>query len=159
MVTDRNKSERKVKFYLLSSASIVFTFLDKLKGVFMSPFEILLPLAVIFIMTKLLGLGSQKIGLPAVIGMLIAGLLIGLLKYIPCEPLQNMFFSDPIKEELSVFSKVGVVLIMFSTGLGTDLKQLKSSGAASVVITAFGVIVPMALGTLVAWAFNQGGGF
>lgn len=159
MVTDRNKSEKKVKFYLLSSASIVFTFLDKLKGVFMSPFEILLPLAVIFIMTKLLGLGSQKIGLPAVIGMLIAGLLIGLLKYIPCEPLQNMFFSDPIKEELSVFSKVGVVLIMFSTGLGTDLKQLKSSGAASVVITAFGVIVPMALGTLVAWAFNQGGGF
>lgn len=108
----------------------------------MSPFEILLPLAVIFITTKLLGLGSQKIGLPAVIGMLIAGLLIGLLKYIPCEPLQNMFFSDPIKEELSVFSKVGVVLIMFSTGLGTDLKQLKSSGAASVVITAFGVIVP-----------------
>lgn len=121
----------------------------------MSPFEILLPLAVIFIMTKLLGLGSQKIGLPAVIGMLIAGLLIGLLKYIPCEPLQNMFFSDPIKEELSVFSKVGVVLIMFSTGLGTDLKQLKSSGAASVVITAFGVIVPMALGTLVAWGLQS----
>ena len=48
---------------------------------------------------------------------------------------------------------------MFSTGLSTDLKQLKSSGAASVVITLFGVVVPMALGTLVAWAFHQGGGF
>ncbi|MFQ7079026.1 MAG: hypothetical protein ACLRSW_14425 [Christensenellaceae bacterium] len=27
------------------------------------------------------------------------------------------------------------------------------------VITLFGVVVPMALGTLVAWAFHQGGGF
>ena len=51
----------------------------------MSPFEILLPLALILILTKLLGLGSQKIGLPAVIGMLIAGLLLGLLDYIPSE--------------------------------------------------------------------------
>lgn len=91
--------------------------------------------------------------------MLIAGLLIGLLKLIPCEPLKNMFFSKEIEGWLKVFSKIGVVLIMFSTGLSTDLKQLKSSGAASVVITLFGVVVPMALGTLVAWAFHQGGGF
>ena len=125
----------------------------------MSAFEILLPLALILTLTKLLGLGSQRIGLPAVIGMLIAGLLIGLLKLIPCEPLKNMFFSKEIEGWLKVFSKIGVVLIMFSTGLSTDLKQLKSSGAASVVITLFGVVVPMALGTLVAWAFHQGGGF
>ena len=45
----------------------------------MSAFEILLPLALILTLTKLLGLGSQRIGLPAVIGMLIAGLLICLL--------------------------------------------------------------------------------
>ena len=38
----------------------------------MSAFEILLPLALILSLTKLLGLGSQKVGLPAVIGMLIA---------------------------------------------------------------------------------------
>ena len=98
----------------------------------MSAFEILLPLALILTLTKLLGLGSQRIGLPAVIGMLIAGLLIGLLKLIPCEPLKNMFFSKEIEGWLKVFSKIGVVLIMFSTGLSTDLKQLKSSGDAIV---------------------------
>ncbi len=125
----------------------------------MSAFEILLPLALILSLTKLLGLGSQKLGLPAVIGMLIAGLLLGLLKLIPSQAVQDMFFSETITDWLSVFSKIGVVLIMFSTGLGTDLKQLKSSGFASVVITTFGVVVPMALGTLVAWAFHQGGGF
>lgn len=125
----------------------------------MSAFEILLPLALILSLTKLLGLGSQKIGLPAVIGMLIAGLLIGLLKNLRSDAIDYIFFSEDIKEWLGVFAKVGVVLIMFSTGLGTDLKQLKSTGFSSVVITMFGVIVPMALGTSVAWAFGEGNGF
>lgn len=119
----------------------------------MEAFEILLPLALILALTKLLGLGAHKIGLPAVIGMLVAGVLIGLLNFIPSEPLRQMFFSENVKSILSVFAKIGVVLIMFSTGLGTDLKQLKAAGKPSIVITAFGVVVPMALGALAAWAF------
>ena len=75
----------------------------------MSAFEILLPLALILSLTKLLGLGSQKVGLPAVIGMLIAGLLIGLLKNIHSDAIDYIFFSEDIKEWLSVFAKVGVV--------------------------------------------------
>lgn len=125
----------------------------------MSAFEILLPLALILILTKLLGLGAHKMGLPAVIGMLIAGLLVGLLKYIHSDVIDYIFFSEEITNWLGVFAKIGVVLIMFSTGLCTDLKQLKSSGGASVLITLFGVVVPMALGTLVAWAFGEGEGF
>ena len=50
-------------------------------------------------------------------------------------------------------SKIGVVLIMFSAGLGTDLKKLKQTGVASVVITIFGIVVPMLLGWLVASLF------
>ena len=122
----------------------------------MSPYEILLPLALILCLTKLLGLGAHRIGLPAVIGMLIAGLLIGLLKFIPSEKFHELFFGENIRAWLSVFAKIGVVLIMFSTGLSTDLKTLKASGAASVVITTFGVLFPMAFGTLVAWAFHIG---
>lgn len=57
----------------------------------MSPYEILLPLALILCLTKLLGLGAHRIGLPAVIGMLIAGLLIGLLKFIPSEKFHELF--------------------------------------------------------------------
>ena len=94
----------------------------------MEAFEILLPLALILCLTKLLGLGTHKIGMPAVIGMLLAGVLIGLLKYVPSKSFQHIFFSAQIREWLSVFAKIGVVLIMFSTGLGTDLKQLKAAG-------------------------------
>ena len=100
-----------------------------------------------------MGLGAHRVGMPAVIGMLIAGILIGLLKYIPWEPLQYAFFHEEVAEVLSVLSKIGVVLIMFSAGLGTNLKTLKSTGIAAIVITMLGVLVPMALGWLVASLF------
>ncbi len=119
----------------------------------MEPFEILLPLALIFLLAKLLGLGAHRLGMPAVIGMLIAGILIGLLDFIPWEPLHNALFSSEVKYVLSVLSKIGVVLIMFSAGLGTDLKKLKQTGVAAVVITTFGVVVPMLFGWLVASLF------
>ncbi|MDD6995580.1 MAG: cation:proton antiporter [Candidatus Borkfalkiaceae bacterium] len=124
----------------------------------MAAYEILLPLALILCLTKLFALGAHRIGFPAVIGMLLAGLLIGFLKYIPSESFRRIFFGEQIREWLSVFAKIGVVLIMFSTGLGTNLKTLKASGGASVVITLFGVIVPMALGTLVSYLFGAGEG-
>ncbi len=119
----------------------------------MEPFEILLPLALILLLSKLMGLGSHKCGMPAVIGMLLAGILIGLLRYIPWAPLQEAFFGEQVSFALDVMSKIGVVLIMFSTGLGTDLKKLRQTGVASVVITLLGVAVPMALGTLTAFLF------
>lgn len=119
----------------------------------MEAFEILLPLAVILLLSKLMGLGAHKCGMPAVLGMLIAGILIGLLRYIPWDPLYNAFFGDFVTDVLSVMSKIGVVLIMFSAGLGTDLKKLKQTGVASIVITSLGVIVPMGFGALTAYLF------
>ncbi len=119
----------------------------------MEPFEILLPLAFIFLLAKLMGLGAHRIGMPAVIGMLLAGILLGTLSFIPWQPLHEAFFGEEIKKTLAVLSKIGVVLIMFSAGLGTDLKKLKQTGVASIVITTFGVIVPMFLGWLTASLF------
>ncbi len=123
----------------------------------MEAFELLLPLALILLLSKLMGLGAHKLGMPAVIGMLVAGVLIGCLSYIPWEPLREAFFGEQIKFAISVLSKIGVVMIMFSAGLGTDLKKLKQTGLASVVITGFGVAVPMGLGTLVAFLFQPHG--
>ena len=115
-------------------------------------FEILLPLALILVCTKLFSLLGKKIGLPQVVGMLVAGILLGLIKLIPD---QTVFTQDTLRG-LSFLAKIGVVLIMFSAGIETDLKQFKSCGAASVVITVLGVIAPMGLGFLVATAFNGG---
>ena len=124
----------------------------------MEIYELLLPLALILFLSKLLGLGAQKIGMPAVIGMLVAGILISLLQYIPGitegTPVYDMFFSAEMKEGYKFLAEIGVVLIMFSAGMSTDLKQIKATGVSAVVITTLGVIVPMLLGFLVAFLFD-----
>ena len=109
-------------------------------------FEILLPLALILLCTKLFSLLGKKIGLPQVVGMLIAGILLGFIKYIPN---QNIFTQSTI-EGLSFLAKIGVILIMFSAGLDTDLKQFKKIGVPSVVITTLGVAFPLLFGFLAA---------
>ncbi len=115
-------------------------------------FKVLLPVALILFVSKFLGIGLKRVGLPQVIGMLIAGVLVGLINYIP-----NQTILDPITlEGLAFIAKIGVVLIMFSAGIETDLKQIKSTGIASMIITLMGVVVPLGLGFVVAGAFNGG---
>lgn len=124
----------------------------------MEVYELLLPLALILFLSKLLGLGAQKIGMPAVIGMLFAGILISLIKYFPGvepgSPLYELFFSNGLMEGYNFLAKIGVVLIMFSAGMGTDLNQIKATGKSAVVITALGVVVPLLFGFLVAFLFD-----
>ncbi len=126
--------------------------MENLTSATVAYFEILLPLALILLGTKLFSLLGKKLGLPQVVGMLIAGLLLGLIKLIPGQTV----FTEQTLEGLSFLAKIGVIFIMFSAGLETDLKQFKKCGLPSVVITLGGVIVPLALGFLVAAAFNGG---
>lgn len=106
--------------------------------------SILLPLAMILLFCKTLSIGCSKIGLPQVIGYLVAGLLLNLFQFIPG---QNIFSNDA-KEGISYLAKIGVILIMFSAGIETDLRKVKSTGIKSIVITLAGVIVPMGFGFL-----------
>ena len=108
--------------------------------------ELLLPLALILVVAKLFSILGKKLGLPQVVGMIVAGILLGLIRYIPG---QNVFTSSAM-EGLSFLAKIGVILIMFSAGLDTDLKQFKKIGVPSVVITMLGVAFPLLFGILTA---------
>lgn len=118
-------------------------------------------LAVILIVAKSFGLLARKLGLPQVAGMVIAGVVIGLLSNFSKEGnffLEN-FVMNPNEDELDIlnaFSQVGVVLILFSSGLETNLDELKRSGLCATIIAIAGVLVPMALGTLGALLFMKG---
>ena len=57
---------------------------------------------------------------------------------------------------LKTFSQIGVILILFSSGLETDLKDLKTSGFASSMIALAGVVLPLGMGTLTAALFMGG---
>lgn len=115
-------------------------------------FKILLPLAMILVCTKFFSLICKKIGLPQVVGMLVAGILLGLIQLIPN---QGIFTAQTL-EGLSFLAKIGVILIMFSAGIETDLKQFKTCGVPSVIITILGVIFPVGLGFVVSAAFHGG---
>ena len=90
-------------------------------------------LAIIILSAKFFGLVARKCKAPQVVGEIIAGLLIG-----PCV-LNLVHISDTI----SVFAEIGVVLLMFTTGLGT----------IATLVACVGVAVPLVGGTLLYSAF------
>ena len=111
-------------------------------------FSILLPLALILVLSKLLSIAAKKIGLPQVIGLLMTGVILGLLTLIPLPEswAEYKIFNDDAMAGIKFVAEIGVILIMFSAGIETDLKQIKKTGVAAIVITVFGVVVPLLLG-------------
>lgn len=116
--------------------------------------SLLLPLALILLLSKLLQMGCKRVKMPQVVGMLLAGIIIAFFDKIPGINLLN----DSARAGIKFLAEIGVVLIMFSAGLGTNLNSIKSSGVSAIVVTSLGVIVPMGLGFLVAGLFNGFGG-
>ncbi len=131
----------------------MIAFLENIDVSSHKPYEFLLFLGLIIALAKLFSLGLSKIKIPQVIGMLIAGLAVGCLTFIPNDWFQASFAYS--QTGLDFFAKVGVILIMFSAGLETDLKKVRSLGVKSLIITSLGVIVPMLLGYLAAFTFNS----
>ncbi|MGN1008080.1 MAG: cation:proton antiporter, partial [Butyricicoccus sp.] len=104
----------------------------------MESYEFLLVIAIILLSTKLLGLLSERVHMPQVVGALAAGILLG--------PSALNFVGET--DFLLKTSELGVIMLMFLAGLDTDLSELKKTGVASFVIALVGVIVPLAGGTL-----------
>ena len=104
----------------------------------METYEILRDLAIIIISAKAVGLLARKLKAPMVVGEIIAGLIIG-----PC--LLNIVQPTDF---ISKMAEIGVILIMFSAGLETNLQELKKSGVAAFLIACVGVIVPLIGGSL-----------
>lgn len=105
----------------------------------------LLDLALILLSTKLLGIITKKFKMPQVVGALLAGLIFG-------PAMLNILKETNFIIQLS---ELGVILLMFSAGLDTDLKELKKTGKASFIIALFGVLIPLIGGFLVAYLFND----
>jgi Kef-type K+ transport system membrane component KefB len=86
---------------------------------------------------KLFGALAQRVGQPAVLGELIAGVLLGM---------SVLGLVDPKQETLHLLAELGVVILLFEIGLETDLRKLLQVGGASSTVAIVGVILPFALG-------------
>ena len=110
-------------------------------------YHYLLDLALILLSTKLLGLLTQRFQMPQVVGALLAGLVLG--------PAGLNLLTET--EFISQLSELGVIVLMFSAGMGTDLNELKNSGKAGFLVALLGVIVPLVMGTALAWGAAAAG--
>ena len=109
----------------------------------MDTLEILRNLAIIIVSAKAFGLIARKLKAPQVAGEIVAGLLIG-------PSLLNLVTDGDF---LGGMAEIGVILLMFSAGLETNIDKLKKSGVKATLLAITGVVVPLVLGTIMYMCF------
>jgi Kef-type K+ transport system membrane component KefB len=105
----------------------------------------LVALIAIFIGTKLFGKVAERLRQPPVLGELIAGVLIGG---------SGLGLVDPANPLIAALSTVGVMVLLFATGLETDAVAMLRVGGTAATVAGAGVVMPMGLGYFAAVALG-----
>ena len=90
---------------------------------------------------------AERVGIPAVIGEIVAGLLLG----------PSLLGWVQVTEPLALLAEVGVILLLLQVGLEMDLAEMGKVGTASLSVAVTGVVVPFALGYGATVAFGESG--
>ena len=98
-------------------------------------------LLVILLTARLFAEIAVRLKSPSVIGELFAGIVIGpsLLGWI-----------EPV-EALKLMAEIGIILLLFEVGLGTDVKRLISAGRKSTIVALLGFVTPLVAGFLAGY--------
>jgi len=114
--------------------------------------EILLAILIILLLAKIVGDIFERVGMPAVLGELAVGILLGNWQLMTGSDVFEFFKPDPENAHamtgnvLDMLSRIGVVLLLFEVGLESRIKEMASVGVSSLLVAVIGVIVPMTLG-------------
>ncbi|MDB4908298.1 MAG: nhaS3 [Gemmatimonadetes bacterium] len=98
---------------------------------------VLVALVAMLVLAKLFGRLAQRVGQPAVLGELVAGVLLGA---------SVLGVVDPAQPAVHALAQAGVVLLLFGIGLETDLRALWSVGSAATAVAVTGMVLPFASG-------------
>lgn len=117
--------------------------------------QFLLLLSVVIVVAKAAGYLSVRLGQPAVLGELLAGLLLGptLLDMLHWP----LFGGGHLAETIHQLAHLGVLLLMFVAGLEVDFEAMVHSGRPAVLSGVLGVAAPILLGMIVALPFGFDG--
>lgn len=99
--------------------------------------DLLAVLVAIGIGTRVLGIAAQRIGQPAVLGELIAGIILG-------PSLLGML--DPTDSVIRAFAELGVLILLFSIGIETNIRSLARVGGSAGMVALVGVLLPFGMG-------------
>ena len=114
--------------------------------------QILLAILIILLLAKVSGDVFERVGMPAVLGELTVGIVLGNWQLMTGSDFFEFFKPDPENTHamtgnvLDMLSRIGVVLLLFEVGLESRVKEMASVGMSSLLVAMVGVIAPMALG-------------
>ena len=102
-------------------------------------------LAIILIVAKIAAELCERIRVPAVLGEILAGIIIG--------P-SMLGFIDP-SDAIRILAEVGLIILLAGVGLEMDLTELRKVGRASMLVAIIGVVVPMSSGVLAGTVLGE----
>jgi Kef-type K+ transport system membrane component KefB len=119
----------------------------------MLPFlQIILVLALIITLAKVGGYLSYKLGQPAVVGEVLAGLILGpsVLNFLNW----SVFTDAHLGETITHFAELGVLLLLFIAGLDLHLSDLVKSGKTAAMAGSLGFVLTLGMGYILARFFS-----
>lgn len=113
---------------------------------------LLLALAVLIAAAKLMGEVSLRLGQPAVLGELTAGLLLGpsVINLLGRPLLQG----ESVGVTVHMLGQLGVLWLMFAAGLETEFSDLRDAGRPALLAGLLGALFPIVLGMITGLAFG-----
>lgn len=123
--------------------------------------QFIFQLAVIIFVARLGGMAAEAISQPSVLGELLAGIIIGpfALGAIPLPGFPSGLFpingGESISMMLQAFANVAAIILLFSSGLQTDLDMLMKYSVAGSIVGLGGVIFSFGLGIVLGAFFTH----
>jgi Kef-type K+ transport system membrane component KefB len=121
---------------------------------------VFIDIAVIVVVARLMAALFRRIGQPAVIGEILAGLVLGpsLLGTLPGNPTEALFPGD-VRPFLTIVASLGLIIFMFIVGLELDTSLVRGQGRIAASISFSSVVLPFAMGCgLAIWLHRSHGG-
>jgi Kef-type K+ transport system membrane component KefB len=110
--------------------------------------RLLLALVVIVVAARILGMIARRLGQPAVVGEIVAGILLG--PTLADGVITTTIFPLDVRPALSMLANVGVCVFMFFVGLDLDLELLRGRTRIVTSVSAGAILLPFGLGVLLA---------
>eukprot|EP00913_Durusdinium_trenchii_P028406 g26634.t1 len=141
---------------------------------------VLAAIVLILLLAKIGGDMFERVNMPAVLGELTVGIILGNLAFLTgWDGLDALFkipdfnsaaFKDAFLHNpehvmyntpiiLKIMAEIGVILLLFEVGLESTVKQMLSVGKSSLAVAILGVVAPMALGWGVGWLLIRESGW
>jgi Kef-type K+ transport system membrane component KefB len=113
--------------------------------------RLLLQLIVIIALARLFGALFRRLDQPAVVGEIVAGIVLGPSVFGALAPrFSGFLFETSSLTTLKLFAEIGVVLFLFVVGLELDLTHLRKMAHTAVVVSQASILVPYGLGVLLS---------